>query len=60
MSSILSIPEVAALIERPRTTVWAWVQTVPAWQACISHKAGNRTYLSVPRLIAGGLIGKTK
>lgn len=56
MPSILSIPEVAALIKRPRTTVWAWVKTVPAWQACVAHKAGNRTYLSVSRLVAGGLV----
>ncbi len=57
MPSILTIPAAAQLIGMPRNTLWVWVQTLPEWSGCVSHKSGNRTYLSTDRLRARGFLG---
>lgn len=57
MADILTIPAVAALLGKPRETIWRWVTTLPEWSACISHRSGRRIYLSTARLRAGGHIG---
>ncbi len=56
---ILSIPACAALIDKPRNTVWRWVQTLPEWQGCIAARVGRKVFLSTQRLSAAGLIGAT-
>ena len=55
-AEILTIPKAAVLLGIPRTTLWDWVHSLPEWQACISHKAGRRTYLSTARLRERGFL----
>lgn len=59
MPSILSVPKAAILLGHPYETVRKWVLTCPAWHACISHRVGNRIYLSVERLKRAGLLQVT-
>lgn len=57
MQAILTTSAVAALVNKPRETIWRWATTLPEWSACISHRSGRRIYLSAARLRAAGLIG---
>lgn len=59
MPSILTTVAVARLTKRPRETIWRWATTLPEWSACISHRSGNRIYLSSERLRRAGLISST-
>jgi hypothetical protein len=57
MPHIITIPTLAKATGYDRKTIYTWVQTVPVWRACVSHKSGRRTYMSVERLRAAGLLG---
>lgn len=56
MPSILTVPKAAALLGHNYQTVRKWVLTNPTWHACISHRVGNRIYLSVVKLQRAGLL----